>query len=83
MAVIGTRLINGCAFRFATPAGGWSGNIVGDNLVPGDRTAGDQFSAAIGIAGDVTIIGSHRDADAGNASGSAYVYGVPCGDRAA
>jgi hypothetical protein len=42
-------------------------------LVPADNDVGDQFGISVAVAGTV-LVGVHNDDDAGNNSGSAYVF---------
>ena len=39
-----------------------------------DAAAGDHFGIAVAISGDTVVIGAYEDDDAGNRSGSAYVF---------
>jgi hypothetical protein len=41
--------------------------------VPADNATGDQFGISVAISGSV-LVGAHNDDDAGNNSGSAYVF---------
>ena len=42
-------------------------------LVPADNDVGDQFGISVAVSGAV-LVGVHNDDDAGNNSGSAYVF---------
>ncbi len=79
---------NGSSIVIGAPYDGESGtqrgsvyvfNRVGSNwneatrLAPVDNDVGDQFGISVAISGSV-IIGVHNDDDAGNNSGSAYVF---------
>ncbi len=48
-----------------------------------DAAAGDEFGWSVSISGDMVIVGAPWDDDAGNRSGSAYVFeqGDLCGDE--
>ena len=50
-----------------------------DKLTGSDMAPADAFGAAVAVSGDVAVAGAHLDDDAGDASGSAYVFllGVP------
>lgn len=43
-------------------------------LIASDAAAEDQFGESVSVSGDIILIGSHRDDDAGDASGSAYIF---------
>ncbi len=43
-------------------------------LVRSDIAAGDRFGFSVAISGTTAIVGSYRDDDAGNSSGSAYLF---------
>ncbi|MBU1692851.1 MAG: FG-GAP repeat protein [Verrucomicrobia bacterium] len=43
-------------------------------LTASDAAEGDGFGAAVAVAGDVAVVGAYGDDDAGNESGSAYVF---------
>jgi hypothetical protein len=43
-------------------------------LVPSDVGPGDHFGRTVAIHGDYAIVGSSRDDDLGNQTGSAYIY---------
>ena len=45
-----------------------------DKLTAADGTTNDWFSFSVAVAGDVAMVGVPHDSDAGNESGSAYVY---------
>ncbi len=45
-----------------------------DKLIANDATAMDQFGAAVALQGTVALIGADSDDDAGNNSGSAYLF---------
>ncbi len=62
--------VSGSAYVFARAGTEWSEST---KLVPADNQTGDQFGISVAISGDV-IVGAHNDDDAGNNSGSAYVF---------
>lgn len=43
-------------------------------LKASDGTAGDTFGEALSLSGDLLVVGSPQDDDAGSASGAAYVF---------
>lgn len=65
----------GAVYLFARDEGGpdaW-GQI--RKLTAADAAAGDEFGGALALDGDLLVVGSRLDDDAGSASGSAYVFG--------
>ncbi|MEZ6193095.1 MAG: hypothetical protein R3C45_17625 [Phycisphaerales bacterium] len=46
-----------------------------------DTVAGDAFGNAVAISGGIGIIGASQDDDAGNSSGSAYLFDVSTGNQ--
>ncbi len=48
-------------------------------LVAPDGAASDQFGAPLSLSGDVALVGSRLDDDAGDSSGGAYVFGRDVG----
>jgi uncharacterized repeat protein (TIGR01451 family) len=64
----------GAAYVFQRMQGGsnpW-GEVA--KLTASDAADYDQFGFAVDISGDVIVVGAYYDSDAGNASGSAYVF---------
>ena len=43
-------------------------------LVASDGAAGDVFGASVAVSGAVAVVGAYWDDDAGDKSGSAYVF---------
>lgn len=62
---------SGSVYVFQYLEGRW---VEQQELVPSDSAAGDEFSDAMAISGNVALIGSHNDDDNGSQSGSAYVF---------
>lgn len=81
-AVVGANLNDdagtdsGSAYVFREVTGVWQQTAM---LIAGDATAFDEFGASVSIDGDTTVVGAFSD-DAGNGSGSAYVFALnsPC-----
>lgn len=68
----GTTLVDaGCAYVFDVA----TGLQVGKLQAP-DARASDWFGWSVGLHDGTTIVGSMKDDDAGNNSGSAYIYGA-------
>ncbi len=55
----------------ADESGGYSQQA---KLTASDAAAGDRFGSAVGVAGDTIVVSAYGDDDAGDRSGSAYVY---------
>ncbi len=75
-AVIGARLddagkATGSAYVFTRSAGIWTQQA---KLTAADGAAGDEFGYGVAVAGDTALIGARGDDDAGNRSGSAYLF---------
>ena len=62
---------SGSAYIFVRNGTSWSQQA---KLTASDAAAGDFFGVSVGIYGDYVIIGADRDDDAGNNSGSAYIF---------
>ena len=62
---------SGSAYVFVNSNGTW---IKEDKIIPHDLATGDRFGYAASISGDYALVSSHNDDDAGNDSGSAYVF---------
>ncbi len=45
-----------------------------DKLTASDAMAGDQFGTAVALQGGIALLGAGMDDDAGNSSGSAYLF---------
>ncbi len=61
----------GAAYVFERDAEGWSQRA---RLVASDAAPGDFFGVSTAISGDYIVIGATLDDDAGNKSGSCYVF---------
>jgi len=70
VAIVGTWLANS-AYVFTHNGVTWEEQA---KLTASDVARGDWFGYSVGISGDVAIVGSLLDDDAGNSSGSAYVF---------
>jgi hypothetical protein len=77
-ALVGARGANGltnytgAAYVFERfPSGTW---VEMSELNAFDGATGDFFGIAVAIDGDVAVVGSHQDDDAGTSSGSAHVF---------
>ncbi len=70
-AVIGARGGSGSAYVFTVSGTTWSEQ---QKLTASDDAAGDFFGVAVALSGDSVVVGSSFDDDAGDASGSAYVF---------
>ncbi|MBN2474707.1 MAG: pre-peptidase C-terminal domain-containing protein [Pirellulales bacterium] len=61
----------GSAYVFQFNGDQW---VQQQKLRASDAAASDEFGRSVAISGDVTIVGSYGDDDAGSLSGSAYVF---------
>ena len=61
----------GAAYIFTRTAGSWTQQ---KRLLASDGAAGDRFGYFVDVDGDTAVVGAPEDADAGNQSGSAYVF---------
>lgn len=61
----------GCAHVYTRSGTAWSFQAT---LKPGDPAIGDKFGYSVAVDGNTVVAGSYMDDDAGNASGSAYVF---------
>lgn len=66
----------GSAYLFDVTTGQEVHKIIAD-----DHHGQDEFGFTVGISGDTAIIGAHRDDDAGEASGSAYLFNATTGQQ--
>lgn len=57
-----------------------TGNLL-HKLTATDAAAGDEFGWSVSISGNTAIVGAARNDDAGNESGSAYLFDVNTGDQ--
>jgi hypothetical protein len=64
----------GAAYVFARNAGGADGWGQTAKITVTDATVGDQFGSAVGVDGNVLVVGAPFDDDNGSNSGSAYVF---------
>jgi hypothetical protein len=62
---------SGSAYIFEKAGGAWSET---KKLTASDADAGDQFGQSVGITADRAVVGAPRNDDAGESSGSAYVF---------
>ncbi|MHC5004943.1 MAG: FG-GAP repeat protein, partial [Planctomycetota bacterium] len=66
------HLDKGAAYVFKDQGGGeW---IEVQKLTASDGATNDRFGIAVAISGAVAVVGAYADDDAGNGSGSAYVF---------
>ncbi len=63
--------LSGSAYVFDRSDTAWSQQA---KLTASDAAAGDFFGRSVGISGDYAIVGAERNDDAGDSSGSAYVF---------
>ncbi len=76
-AMVGARgdgdagTFSGSVYVFTREAGEWDEH---SKLAPLDASAGDTFGGAVALDGDTVIVGAIATGDAGQFSGSAYVF---------
>ncbi len=61
----------GAAYVFRHTGGGWVEEV---KLMAPDGAAGDSFGSAVGVSGELVLVGAEDDDDGGASSGSAYVF---------
>ena len=62
---------SGAAYIFVCDGTDWTQQA---KFIPSDVAVGDWFASAVSISGNTAIVGAWRDNDAGDASGSAYIF---------
>ena len=65
---------SGSAYVYERNAGGIGTWRQVQKLTASDASVGDTFGQAVAVDGDVAVVGAPEDDDAGNSSGSAYVF---------
>ena len=63
--------LSGSAYVFVRTGGGWTQRA---KLSAADATDSDLFGWSVSISGDTAVIGAWQDDDAGDRSGSAYIF---------
>ena len=66
---------SGSAYIFEKNDGSWPAKET-KKLTASDGAAYDLFGYSVSVSGDVAIVGAWWDDDKGNASGSAYIFGI-------
>lgn len=69
--------LSGAAYVLERGAAGW-GEVV--KLLPAEIIANDRFGFAVGLSGDIAIVGARYRSDFGYGSGAAYVFERGTGD---
>ena len=69
--VNGVPIDSGFVVIFRRTESGW---VEEAKLTASDAAGGDSFGGAVSISGDYAIVGARYDDDAGNSSGSAYIF---------
>jgi hypothetical protein len=62
---------SGSAYQFEYNGGTWNQKA---KLLASDGAADDYFGMAVGISGDIAVVGAYQDDDQGINSGSTYVF---------
>jgi len=72
VTVIGAQYnYGGSAYAFRWDGAGW---VEEAKLTASDTDVSDNFGYSVSVSGDLAVIGAHHDDDAGDHSGSAYVF---------
>ncbi len=76
----GSNSLQGSAYVFVKPAGGWvtTQNFTA-KLTASDGAQGDNFGYSVALAGNTALVGARLDDDGGTDSGSAYAFVKPAG----
>lgn len=72
-----TSGINGAAYVWVKPPGGWSSTTQTAELTASDAVAGDLFGNSVSISGGATVVGSPYLHSNHNHEGAAYVFVEP------
>ncbi len=64
---------SGSAYIFRFDGSNW---VEERKLLASDGAADDRFGRSVGISGDTAVVGARQDDDNGDASGSAYIFGL-------
>jgi hypothetical protein len=74
---VGMMFVQGSAYLFLKPGGGWVNGNETDKLLASDGDLGDLFGKAVSVDGATIAVGAYSD-DVGGASdrGSAYIFPV-------
>jgi uncharacterized protein YkwD len=62
---------SGSAYIFKRDGSTWLEQV---KLTASDAASGDNFGYSVSLSGDYAIVGAYSDDDAGNSSGSAYIF---------
>ena len=73
---VGTRIVQGSAYVFVEPGGGWVSSTETAKLTASDGAVADLFGFSVAVSEDTVVVGARGD-NAGQ--GSAYVFVEPVG----
>jgi len=78
---IGATIVQGSAYVFVQPVGGWSGDLTeAAHLTASDGGDFDEFGISVAVSGDTVVVGANEDDVGGGFNqGSAYVFVEPVG----
>jgi hypothetical protein len=68
---------SGSAYIFEKPDAGWADMTETAKLTASDAASSDYFGCSVSIDGEYAVVGAEWDEDAGNGSGSAYIFEKP------
>ncbi len=76
----GANFVQGSAYVFVKPAGGWANATETAKLTASDGAAEDELGDSVAVSGDTVVAGAFNDdVGANSAQGSAYVFVKPAG----
>ena len=77
ISTVGTNQLQGAAFGFVQPSGGWkSSSHPNAELTSSDGAPTDYFGDAVGASGSLVIVGAPDHTVNGNVDqGAAYIFG--------
>ncbi len=85
VAISGNTAIAGAPFGIGASGSAYLFDVATGNellkVTASDGAELDQFGFSVGISGNTAIVGAFGDDDAGNSSGSAYLFDVATGDQ--
>ena len=79
VGALGDDSFTGSTYLFKRDEGGPQNWGQTNKLTASDAAAGDSFGASVAILGDTVAIGAFGNEDAGNNTGSAYIFTPPAG----
>ena len=79
-ATVNGHVMQGAAYVFVKPAGGWAGATEAAKLTASDGAPVDELGTSVAISGDTVVAGASNEPLSGNiGQGAAYVFVKPAG----